>query len=71
MRVDPYGRGQVKTSEIRGGRKSTIKLLNGLRLTLDVSVKTEGTIGGLVLKTLKSKAVWLGGLHMVGWIDEP
>lgn len=70
MRVDFYGRGQVKIFEIRGGRKLIIKLLNGLRLILDVFVKIEGIIGGLVLKILKSKVVWLGGLYMVGWIDE-
>lgn len=46
-----------------------IELLNDLYLTLEASVKTDRTVEGLLLKTLNNKAIWLGGLHMAGWIE--
>lgn len=59
--------GEVQNVIMRRKRISMIKLLNDLHLPLDVSVKT--TIGGLVLKILNSKAIWLGDLYMASWIE--
>lgn len=58
--------GEVQNVIMRRKRISMIKLLNDLHLPLDASVKT--TIGGLVLKILNSKAIWLGDLYVASWI---
>lgn len=46
-----------------------IKRLNDYYLALEASVKTDRIGEGLLLKTLNNKAIWLGGLHMAGWIE--
>lgn len=67
MRVGSYGRRQVKTWD---KQNKTISDQIAAWFTLGLRCSYEDrTIGGLVLKTLNSKAMWLGGLHMVDWIE--